>query len=271
MKKAAGALLAAFLTGAGAVSALAAEGYVNGGYWSDQESMEWTFQDGTAERYERGAVFSEVHPEITDPEYFLKKKYSTHEMKGSEAQEKIILTEIEMKKLQEFLHSFDWIHSDEAKRAEKAYERIANGHSGNQYKMPDPSLCANSFPTLAGGFGLCENFADEYAELAELTGLQCEAYDSDLNHRACLLKINGKWFRVDPTSSSTFFSNTAFCPADYEREKRRAEEASKEKWNAYFRKYPDSRLEEDFLMMDRLARGEITAEEYNRWAENYYK
>ena len=122
-----------------------------------------------------------------------------------------------------------------------------------------------------GGLGLCENFADEYAELAALTGLQCEAYDSDLNHRACLLKIDGHWFRVDPTSSSTFFSNATFCPADYDREKRRASEASKEKWDAYFREHPDSRMEEDFFMMDRLARGEITAEEYNSWAENYYK
>ena len=92
-----------------------------------------------------------------------------------------------------------------------------------------------------------------------------------MNHRACLLKIDGQWFRVDPTSSSTFFSNTSFCPADYEREKKRVREASKEKWDTYFKKYPDSRLAEDFLMMDRLARGEITAEEYNSWADNYYK
>lgn len=271
MKRAAGAVLAAFLTGAGAVSALAAEGYANGGYWSNQDSMEWIFQDGTAEVYSRGAIFSELHPEITDPEYYLKERFCLAGTGGDESQRKESLTEGEVEKLEEFLRSFDWIHSDEASRAQKVYERIANGHSGNQYKMPDPSLRSSRFPVLTGGFGLCENFADEYAELAALTGLQCEAYDSDLNHRACLIKIGGQWFRIDPTSSSTFFSNTSFCPADYEKEKRRAGEASKKKWDAYFREHPDSRLEEDFLMMDRLAGGEITAEEYNSWAENYYK
>lgn len=262
--------MAAFLTGAGAVSALASEGYVNGGYWSNPDSMEWTLQDGTANVYDRGPVFSELHPEITDPEYYLKERYHIGET-GGKMQVKTVLTERETKELREFLNSFDWIHTDEAGRAERVYERIANGHSGNQYKMPAPSLRSTRFPTLVGGLGLCENFADEYAELAALTGLQCEAYDSDLNHRACLLKIDGHWFRVDPTSSSTFFSNAAFCPADYDREKRRASEASKEKWDAYFREHPDSRMEEDFFMMDRLAWGEITAEEYNSWAENYYK
>ena len=102
-------------------------------------------------------------------------------------------------------------------------------------------------------------------------GLQCEAYDSDLNHRACLLKIDGRWFQVDPTCSSAFFSNASFYPVDYEKEKGRINEASKEKWDAYFKEHPDSFLEEDFLMMDRLARGEITAEEYNSWAKHYYK
>ncbi len=263
--------MAVFLTGAGAVSALAAEGYANGGYWSNQDSMEWTFEDGRAEIYSRGPVFGELHPEITDPEYYLNERFCLAGAEGEGNQGKEPLTEKEMEQLGEFLHSFDWIHADEAFRAEKVYERIANGHSGNQYKMPDPSLYSSRFPILTGGFGLCENFADEYADLAALTGLQCEAYDSDLNHRACLLKIDGQWFRVDPTSSSTFFSNTSFCPADYEREKKRVREASKEKWDTYFKKYPDSRLAEDFLMMDRLARGEITAEEYNSWADNYYK
>lgn len=66
--------MAAFLTGAGAVSALAAEGYANGGYWSNQDTMEWTLQNGTAEVYGRGPVFSELHPEITDPEHYFRRK-----------------------------------------------------------------------------------------------------------------------------------------------------------------------------------------------------
>lgn len=271
MKKAAGAILAAFLTGAGAVSALAAEGYANGGYWSNQDTMEWTLQNGTAEVYGRGPVFSELHPEITDPEHYLEEKFCLNRAEDDENREKESLTEEEEKRLKEFLHSFDWIHSDEVSRAQKAYERIANGHSGNQYKMPDPSLRSIRFPVLTGGFGLCENFAGEYAALAELMGLQCEAYDSDLNHRACLLKIDDRWFRVDPTCSSAFFSNASFYPVDYEKEKRRIGEASKEKWDTYFKEHPDRLLEEDFLMMDRLARGEITAEEYNSWAKHYYK
>lgn len=263
--------MAVLLAGAGAFSALAAEGYVNGGYWSNQDMMEWTLQDGTAKRYDRGAVFGELHPEITDPEHYLKEMFCLAGTNREGSQEKECLTEAEIKQLEEFLHSFDWIHSDEVTRAEKIYDRIANGHSGNQYRMPDSSLRSSRFPILTGGFGVCENFADEYAGLASLTGLQCEAYDSDINHRACLLKIGERWFRVDPTSSSAFFSNLSFCPVDYESEKKRVSAESEKKWNAYFKKHQDSRLKEDFLMMDRLAEGEITAEEYNLWADNYYK
>ena len=79
------------------------------------------------------------------------------------------------------------------------------------------------------------------------------------------------------SSSNTMGSFTllilfdAVYPVDYEKEKGRINEASKEKWDAYFKEHPDSFLEEDFLMMDRLARGKITAEEYNSWAKHYYK
>ena len=132
--------MAAFLTGAGAVSALAAEGYANGGYWSNQDTMEWTLQNGTAEVYGRGPVFSELHPEITDPEHYLEEKFCLNRAEDDENREKESLTEEEEKRLKEFLHSFDWIHSDEVSRAQKAYERIANGHSGNQYKMQSRSI-----------------------------------------------------------------------------------------------------------------------------------
>ena len=101
MKKAAGAILAAFLTGAGAVSALAAEGYANGGYWSNQDTMEWTLQNGTAEVYGRGPVFSELHPEITDPEHYLEEKFCLNRAEDDENREKESLTEEEEKRLKE--------------------------------------------------------------------------------------------------------------------------------------------------------------------------
>ena len=64
-----------------------------------------------------GAIFSDQHPEITDPEYYLKEWYNSPE----EREQSILNAHGEYKTpynnymdeayplLQEFLHSFDWI------------------------------------------------------------------------------------------------------------------------------------------------------------------
>ena len=102
-----------------------------------------------------------------------------------------------MEALKEFLHSFDWIHSDELTRATAIYERIAQGRSGNEYGRPAEEHKLLTFAALAGGKGICSDFATEYSRLAELMGLECEAYKPSLDHEVCLLKINGQWFHVE--------------------------------------------------------------------------
>lgn len=267
---------AAVIAALAAVPAMANGTYIHGGYFSDPETLTWTSNDGTVTTYGRGSVFSDVHPEITDPEYYLKETalYPGEEIGtlNSQGKAKNQYTEIEMEALKEFLHSFDWIHSDEMTRATAIYDRIAQARSGNEYGRPEEEYKLLTFAALVGGKGICSDFATEYARLAELVGLECESYDCELDHAACLLKINGQWFHLDPTSGGVVvYSNDAMYPVDYDTEKGLYAKKSKEKWDAYFEENPDSFLKEDFEMMDKLGRGEITVEEYNAWSIDYAK
>ena len=88
-----------------------------------------------------GFIFSDQHPEITDPEYYLKEWYNSPE----EREQSILNVHGEYKTpynnymdeayplLQEFLHSFDWIHADEYTRYQKAFERVGAAYHGNVY------------------------------------------------------------------------------------------------------------------------------------------
>ena len=99
-----------------------------------------------------GFIFSDQHPEITDPEYYLKEWYNSPE----EREQSILNVHGEYKTpynnymdeayplLQEFLHSFDWIHADEYTRYQKAFERVAV-KNGGWFFVPDMG-CVNSFP-----------------------------------------------------------------------------------------------------------------------------
>lgn len=274
MKNIAGAALAILMAAFTAVPAMAEGNYIHGGYFSDPETLTWTSNDGTTTTYGRGSVFSDVHPEITDPEYYLKEsvRYPGEEIGAvnSKGEVKGDYTDAEEEELKKFLHSFDWIHSDEMTRATEVYNRIAQGRHGNEYGRAGRTY--SYFPLLMEGKGICENFANEYARLAQFVGLECEAYNCELDHRACLLKISGQWFHMDPTSGGVVVhSNDVLFPVDYETEKGRYAEKSKEKWNTFFEENPDSKLKEDFDMMDKLGRGEITVEEYNAWVLEYYK
>lgn len=88
-----------------------------------------------------GFIFSDQHPEITDPEYYLKEWYNSPQ----EGEQSILNAHGEYKTpynnymdeayplLQEFLHSFDWIHADEYTRYQKAFERVGAAYHGNIY------------------------------------------------------------------------------------------------------------------------------------------
>ena len=88
-----------------------------------------------------GFIFSDQRPEITDPEYYLKEWYNSPQ----EGEQSILNAHGEYKTpynnymdeayplLQEFLHSFDWIHADEYTRYQKAFERVGAAYHGNIY------------------------------------------------------------------------------------------------------------------------------------------
>lgn len=152
-------------------------------------------------------------------------------------------------------------------RAAAIYERIAQGRSGNEYGRPAKKHKLLTFAALVGGKGICSDFATEYSRLAELVGLECEAYKPSLDHEACLLKINGQWFHIDPTSGGTAIeSGSVMYPADYEMEKGRYHRLFEEKWNQFYEENPDNPMKDDWEMMHKMWSGEITVEEYNAWA-----
>ena len=270
MKNIAGAALAILMAAFTAVPAMAEEyaGNRSGGHFTDSSTLTWKADNGTTTTYGRGSVFSDVHPEITDPEYYLKEsvRYPGEEIGAvnSKGEVKGDYTDAEEEELKKFLHSFDWIHSDELTRVTEVYNRIANGYHGNEYGRAGRTY--SYFPLLMEGKGICENFANEYARLAQFVGLECEAYNCELTHKACLLKISGQWFHVDPTYGSGFFTANDTFPVDYETEKGRYDRLVDEKWDTYYAENPDHPLKDDYEMMKRLWSGEITVEEYNAWA-----
>lgn len=230
------------------------------GIWSDTNNLTWTFNNGGSVTIGRGPVFSNVHPEITDPEYFLKESIlypgETIGAKNSAGGYKADYSEA-LPLLQEFVNSFDWIHSDELTRLQKVFERIANGQSGNTEGSP----VASSFPVLQYGKGVCMSFASDFQRLASYVGLESVTYDQSAVHVACLVKINGQWITVDPYVNSPLFNNLRTVPVDYETEYNRyANEVNSSQW------YQDQK--EEFARADELKRrweaGELTEEEYLR-------
>lgn len=240
---------------------------INGGQFTDWNTLTWTANDGTETTYGRGPVFADIHPEITDPEYYLKEYYLyPGEVIGtvnSAGMTKQTDPTNALGGLKTFLNSFDWIHSDELTRAEKVFNRIANGHNGNIYDTTGVSGYEGGYRVLREGKGICQNFSDEFCGLANFVGLECETYYPSDAHQACLLKLNGQWFAVDPTSGTPFLSNATTYPVDYETEKNRYDKELDAKWDAYFKENPGSMTEKIFRADQQLASGEITREQYD--------
>lgn len=259
-------VLTILLTMALPITALANPG-IEEGHFSDFETLTWTTWDGVSTTYGRGPVFSDIHPEITDPEYFLKNKvYLTGKDDGIyinvDAENNQDAVVIELKK---FVNSFDWIHSDELTRATKVYERIANGQHGNVYASSE-SENAGGFPLLINGKGQCRDFSDEFMKLARFVGLECETYEPFYMHQACLVKISGQWFATDPTGGDAqlpFLSNAVTYPVDYETEKNRYAKESDAKREQFYAENPDSWVTRINEMDRQLAAGEITEQQYD--------
>ena len=233
---------------------------INGGQFTDWNTLTWTANDGTETTFGRGPKFSDIHPDVTDPEYFLKGYYqqeggywdSPYHREASTYNDPLA------NELKAFVHSFDWLNSDELTRANMVHDRISNGYHGNTYEHS-----AEAFTVLMTGKGICGDFSEEFQYLAKFVGLECEVYTHSYLHQACLVKINGQWFATDPTSTLPFLSNAKTYPVAYETEKNRYDKELDAKWDAYFKENPGSMTEKIFRADQQLASGEITREQYD--------
>lgn len=164
-----------------------------------------------------------------------------------------------------FLKQYDWENMTEREKAETVYQRIANGYSGNSYGIPPKG---SHYPVFEHGIGLCGNFAKEYAALAKMVGLSCITYLPAQNHEACLLQLDGSWYALDPSSGAPFSSNAALRQVDLEAERTRYGREQEEKLKTYYQEHPDSWAAKLSTLDQRLAQGEITAEQYlTEWEE----
>lgn len=255
-------LLAAGMALSGAGTALADNTYSNGGYFSDPNTLTWEWNDGTVVTYGRGPVFSDVHPEITDSEYYLKEltQYpgETGVVYNSQGNPKADYSDEAVAELQKFVNSFDWIHSDELTRAQMVHDRISNGFSGNYYESPD-----GSFSVLLKKHGVCADFSEEFAILCRIVGLECVTYTPSHLHQACLLKIGNQWYATDPTTTEIFLSNGKTHPVDYETELHRYENEAKAEEEKFMQENPDNPVALIMQWNQQLVAGEITLDEYN--------
>lgn len=205
------------------------------GMWSDDYNLTWTFFDGGSVTIGRGALFSDIHPDIKDPEYYLKEAVlypgEKNGMLNSSGQPKANYTEGTLPLLQEFVNSFDWIHSDEATRLTKIHERIANGRNGNIDQSSRKNIPGVSFAVLQYKIGNCGNYASDFQRLASYVGLECVQYNSGPMHTATLVGINSHWITVDPFRTEELFNNTVTIPVDFNTEYNRyANEVKNSEW-----------------------------------------
>ena len=240
-------------------AAISGTRFDNEGTWSDQNNLTWTFYKGESVTIGRGPVFSDVHPEITDPEYYLKEAVLyPGEASGtlnSSGQLKSNYSEGTLPLLQEFVNSFDWIHADELTRLQKVHDRIANGRNGNEDQHSGKTIPAVSFSVLQHKIGVCQDYAEEFKRLANYVGLECETYSSGPLHAACLVKINGQWLTVDPFIITSLYDNTVTIPVDFETEYNRySNEVKSSEW------YQQQMQQVDW--QKQAENGEITWEEY---------
>jgi len=230
---------------------------IENGYWSDTDNLTWTFR-GSGESVVIGAGprFCDVYPEITDPEYFLKENicYPGEPLGtlNSQGIAKADYTEGSLPLLQEFVNSFDWIHSDEITRLKAVHERIASGRNGN---ITGGGGEPGSFSVLRNKIGVCADYSWEFAKLCNYVGLECVSYSSGYLHVSNLVKINGQWITVDPYRKEGLFDNINTVPVDFEAE-----------YNRYSNKYKNSetyqRVMDGAELQRKAESGEITWTEY---------
>ena len=115
-----------------------------------------------------------------------------------------------------FLNSRNFAAMDDYSKAKAVFERIAAGHSGNVYD--DSTVAITKYAThlqiLDYGRGVCHDFATDYVTLARMVGLEADTFQPTITHEEVLVKINGQWYVLDPSSGNNF--EAELTPAKYE-------------------------------------------------------
>jgi len=242
-----------------AATVFAGTDHVSGGYWTDKRTLTWTYDDGSTLEIGRGTVFSDIRPDVTDPEYFLKEYYCypgeadiSYNSQGQLKTPYNNYMDEALPLLQEFVHSFDWIHADEATRYEKVYARIANGQSGN---TAGGKHTKERWQMLRTGLGYCEEFSTDFANLCKVVGIECVTYHPSVNHQDCLMKIGNQWLTVNPTDGTIAYSNSHLVPVDFDTEYNRYENEIRN--SAEFKKVMN-----EAELQRKAESGEITWTEY---------
>lgn len=238
------------------------------GYWSDKRNLTWTWWDGSGSVViGNGPKYSDLHPDVTDPEFLLK-EYVNYPGEGmtnlsSWGEPKANYDDETLQLLKEFVNSFDWINSDELTRAKAVHDRIAVGNHGNKYGTKGITREYNGWSVLRDKGGYCMNYAGEYRRLAQYVGLDCVEYSPNINHKICMVKINGQWITVDPSMEVSFWDNGVTVPVDFQIEHGRKEQEFKNS-DVYNRIQEQNKLEEKYWS------GEITYEELQEKVAEIY-
>lgn len=202
-----------------------------------------------------GYIYSDQHPDVTDPEYLIKKFYCYPGESDSQEVEEEYKRYTEygrkipynseynasMKEalplLQHFVRSFDWIHSDERTRYEEVFRTVGHYYNGNTYEEAwAGGIWANPpqerFLVLRQKRGVCQNFSDDFAALCNIVGLECVTYLYSVNHQANLVKIGDQWYAVDPTNASLESHRAVDYDTEYNRCTREWNDSEDgQKWN----------------------------------------
>ena len=154
----------------------------------------------------------------------------------------------------EFLNSRNFSSMDDYSKAKTVFERIAAGHSGNVYDASTTGITkyATHLQILDYGRGVCHDFAVDYVTLARMVGLQADTYQPTFTHEEVLVKLNGQWYTLDPSTGNNF--EAELTPANYEEKIHMAEDNF---WNSDEGQRALKRNEYSAMWH----RGEITSEE----------
>lgn len=235
------------------------------GNWIDQANLTWQFENGETATIGTGQRFSDEHPEITDPEYYLKQWVLYPGETSGTALDGTMKSNYsaDLPLLRKYLQESDWIHKTEAERFWMIYDRLAVGHHGNKYAVSSSSS-PYSLSVFSEGEGICRNYAADIERLAKFVGLESVTDNSSEMHETALVKVNGQWLYVDgvvDTGSNPHELCYAVIPVDFDTEYKRHEREyfASDEYKTYM-----SQIQTQFSLQERYWAGEMTAMEYYR-------